>query len=370
MIALPRCAAAAASVVALLTVPDAHAALPRGDRVLPRLAVAFDGAGFARVDPATLRRSGAPLRILGSGWPWAARGSLVVTALQDVPEVVIADLASRRRRTVAFGHNGPVDGVTLLPGRRALVTTGLYAVAHVVDLRTGRVLARRPLPGRVEAQQGRVVLLSPRTGIGRLRLATVGRSRIRVLAPLPARGGMVMHETARGPRGHGLSPALVVHGDTAYVASPGALLAIDLRTGRVRSTPDATAAKDMNLRSRQLVWLGHETLVLGSSRMVHDRLRGGTVALLDARTLRRRRVLVGAAAQVVRAGPRTVTLAGTRLVAFDRRGRRRWAWRVQPDAALQSHGRWVYLQTTGRTVVFDGRTGRRRATVHGDAPGF
>jgi hypothetical protein len=318
-------------------------------------------------------------------------GLSVAVALSEFPELELCDMAAGRCRHVAFGGDGPVNGLAWLRGGRLAVTTGERPVVRVIDARTGASLQRARLDGRLErvaaAGGGAVVLLSPARRIGAVRLAIARPgTAVRTVALPSVRAGMENRgRDETQPDVRIVNPAVAVDegGRAAYVftADASAVVRVDLRTVAVRSHPlsrIASAAKAAHMREAYALWLGGGRVAVSSTRASRaGRQSPAGTWIVDTRTWRARRVDDGGAFLVRVPGGFAVGGRRGGVAVHDSGGALRFARRFGGRLPLdvQVAGNRIWVQKFGRsgrlgTWLLDARTGRTLLRGIGDPPAF
>jgi hypothetical protein len=236
----------------------------------------------------------------------------------DRPAVALTSPA----RSVDLGHNGPVDGLTWLPGGRLAVVTAKDAVLHVLEA-SGHRSARWELHGSALAVAHvgatAVVLLAPTHRAGTAWLAlldTRARDAPRLVRLPGIRAGQRPH--ASWPYGPWMPGLAAVRGGRLVVAGSGRIATVVPATGavRVRHVPALR-------RSRALT-----TLPLRRGRTLA--LAGRDLSYLDVRSGRLRLVARGVGA-VARWRGGVLSSGFWRAVAWDAHGRRVFSRPMRPN---------------------------------------
>ncbi|MBA3331691.1 MAG: hypothetical protein H0T39_12645 [Actinobacteria bacterium] len=379
----------------------------------PLYAISWQGeAGtLARVEPATLRRTGRPIALgrFAAGSAFSPDGSRLALTRGPTskpalrPALRVLDLRTRRLGPAfavppgGFGHRMIS---WLRPDRIVLVRDDELAVIDPVRRKVVRNVSLAASVVAVErAGDSLVLLLAPSDRVGAATLAVAdadGSVRRVVLSPIPA--GFRFDEDGN-PSGGGPTPGLAVDPEAghAYVLGGGtpvadvrlADLSVSLHElarpvsllGRLRNWVEPAAhAKRREGPQREAAWLGGGLLAItGSDESVGTDVRGRPAQRSDPAGLHvvdtrnwTTHSLNESASAVVPADGALVTAAGEALIALEPDGARRWtltASGLRPDGVLWTHGSFLYVQRESRTVaVVDTRTGtvltdRVRATT-------
>jgi hypothetical protein len=374
--------------------PWAPAQETEGDVPLVRMRSGQESGLLFRVDPATLREAGRPIRTFPAGYALALSPDgtrLAFTAAHGLrSEVHIVDLA--RWRSVGrlrLGRHGPL--VAGWAGADRLVAVMGDAVGPsrlvVVDATSRRVVARRSYSGRLiesAAVPGGFALgLAPESGIGRMRIAIAQGDgtlrRIRV-------DGIEAGGTEGRRRARFVKPALAVDHDGGRLfvvaADERKAAEVDLDSGAVsyHSLGASSAKGNVDMSLRYAEWLGDGRIaVTGENRRPARGRRPAPpppvafgARVIDTEdwsmeTLDRRPFAVHAAGETLLAyGTRWFARGRppkhTGLLAFDTAGERAFTrFRGRDIALLGSRGEvaYVWVRRARRVHVIglsDGRT--------------
>lgn len=308
---------------------------------------------LARIDPSTLEAlGGRSLRLpFEDTWAVAPNGRALALAVHPQPvnepnSIELVRLPALRREPFKIRVDGDVSALAWTSQREVVALVGKticcgYARLRAVaaDVRTGRIVWRRRIPGTVlhlgRMSNGLALLSAPVGRIGRASLVLVDARGVRIVR-LPMSAGQI-------PGGGGITrwqePGLAVDGtsDRAFIiGATGPTVEVDLATGVVSShslsrrrsllarfddwLQPAASAKGDSGPIRQAEWLGNGYLLLTGTDQHdghrHNSSESAGIELVDTRSWTERMLAPEADAYAIADGFLLADGAGGGLAAY------------------------------------------------------
>jgi hypothetical protein len=358
------------------------------------------GSELARIDPVTLKPSGdfMPLAA-GSAWITALspnRQRLAASGGLGTASVELVDL--RRMRSLGVTDLKMDGDLRFLSWERSLLAVvddyDRRAVVRI-DPKSRTVLARYPVDGTIlQVERGAagqvVLLLGPRNGIGKLRLAVVGGKGMSVASVPTLTGGTSMEGEADDYRAREVIPALVVdpEGRRALVYAQRVVVEISLDdlapTTHVLSEPasilrrfrnwlePAAEAKIVEGSYRSGEWIGGGRFAVTGMDFAEEESRGAGLSIVDTKNWTVHKVAAGAAELAVHRD--TLLTFGYQtddgIRGYDLEGRERFHLLRGESAWIQLAGGLAYAQIGEgkRIAVIDPKTGTKLNEAKVDRP--
>ena len=400
-----RLKALAVTVLAASVIPAAPAGAAPAGVPLVRMRDGHGSDLLLRLDPATLRQVGRPLRTFSGGSDLRVAPDGGMLAFADPARrgrrggrIHIVDLAGWRSAGVVLvgrhgwlvlgwaGENRLVAVADDGPGRRHLIW---------VDAETRKVLARRPFSGwlvnTLPVPGGVAVVVGPNDGAGPLRVLLADEhGGVRAIRVDGIDAGATYAEPF-DPPGRVLTPGATADPDTGrlYIVAARGLLAaeVDLASGAVDyHSLGASASKgNVGVWWRHAVWAGEGRIAVTGDHWPAVRGRrpppgpvpdpfglrmidtsDWSIGTLDARTDSMHvaeGTVLASGTRFFNGGRRTES---TGLIAFDHAGRRAYTrFRGRPVVLLGSRGRlgYVWVRRDRTAHVIDLPSGRSLHTI-------